>query len=381
MKKAISLILALALCLALCACAETGEVVDSPTEEVTESAETRETSAPEYYGPVFFDPNTTTYEDIEAMVIEQSNRHNLNYFCSDENWIYGPWVGEAYTGEVAKVRYDNSDWTVIDSNTNYAYAYCVAAKDGYLYYLQTADENYDLIKVRSSGEDPRTIIMDCFSSVQIVGDDIYYTTAQHMMSDNSGVTMDSCYLYRCDLNGENEEAILEKPVYYFTVFNDNYILYQDDKDDVTLHIYDMKTGEDTRLNDRESYCPIYDGNYVYYLTSGSDTESRLRCMTLDGTTDERVDLGCTVGSFLLRGDYIYYLNLDDNNRVYRCLKDGSERELITQESNIYTIQWVGDLLEYVALDDEGYIDGFYLCNADGSGSVEFCKSNATWNFD
>lgn len=386
MKKAISLILALVLCLTLCACQAIKEKIELPKADTAESAEAEETSAPESSGPVFFDPDTTTYDDIEAMVLEQSNRNNANYFCNDGIWIYGPWAGQSYSGEVAKVRYDNSEWTVMDSDTNEAYAYCQTVKDGYLYYLQAAGDNYDLIKVRSSGEDPRTIITECFSSVQIVGDDIYYTTAQYMLNDNSGVTMDSCHLYRCDLNGENNEVILEKPVYYFTVFNDNYILYQDDKDDVTLHIYDMKTGEDTRINNQESYCPIYDGNYIYYLaqpaiTFGDEIESQLYRMTLDGTTDERIDLDCTVGAFLLRGDYIYYLNVDDNNRVYRCLKDGSKREQVTQVSNIYTIQWVGDLLEYAVLDDDGYLDGFYLCNADGSGSVEFCKSKETWNFD
>lgn len=388
MKKAISLLLALVLCLSLCACgAESGNnepstepSTETTTPTTTESTEIEETLPPEPSSPVFYNPEKTTYEDLEEMVIDQSNRHGMNAFCFDNSWIYGAWAGRNYTGEVVKVRYDNSDWTVIDSDTNGNFASCQAIKSGYIYYTQSTEDGGELVKVRSSGEDAKVIITNHSGSIQIVDNYIYYTTPEYWNEDNSAVTDESSHLYRCDLNGENVEAILEIPVYYFTVF-ENYVLYQDDRDNMTLHIYDMLSGENVRINEQRSFWPIYDGNYIYYLSDSNSPEEykhTLWRMTLDGTTNEEIDLGCYLGGLLLRGDYVYYINMDDSGRIYRCLKDGSDIELVTQDSNISTFQWVNNCLAYVTIDEEGYISGIYLCDADGADRIEFCESDDYW---
>ncbi len=388
MKKALSLLLALVMCMGLCACGAESEKTETTTEPSTETTapvvntttEPEETSPSEPSSPVFYNPDTTTYEELDAMIIDQGNRHGMNAFCFDNSWIYGAWSGRNYTGEVVKVRYDNSDWTVIDSDTNGSFASCQAIKSGYIYYSQDTDDGTELVKVRSSGEDAKVIIANHSGSIQIVDNYIYYTIPEAWTEDYSAVTEESSHLYRCDLNGENAEAILETPVYYFTVFGD-YVLYQNDRDNMTLHIYEMSTGEDVRINEQRSFWPIYDGNYIYYLsdsTSPEEYQHKLWRMTLDGNANEEVDLGCYLGGLLLRGDYIYYINMDDSGRIYRCLKDGSEIELVTQDSNISTFQWVNNCLAYVTRNEEGYISGIYLCDADGADRIEFCKSDGYW---
>lgn len=380
MKKFIILVISLTLMLSLIACNSSND--PHPSNENISSEEIEETPQLQPSMPVFYNPEKTTPEDLEEMVIDQSNRHNMNAFCFDNSWIYGAWAGRNYTGEVVKVRYDNSDWTIIDSNTNERFASCQAIKSGYIYYSQPAEDGNELIKVRSSGEDAKVIIANHQGSIQIVGNYIYYTTPEYWTEDNSAVTSESSHLYRCDLNGENVEIILETPVYFFSIF-ENYVLYQDDRDNMTLHIYDMSSDKDIHINEQRSFMPIYDGNYIYYLsdsTSPEEFQLKLWRMTLDGTTNEEIDLGCYLGGLLLRGDYIYYINKDDSNRIYRCLKDGSDIELVTQDSNISTFQWVNNCLAYVTEDEEGYINGIYLCDADGANKIEFHESDDYWNF-
>ena len=356
---------------------------DVISEEVIESIDSQEKdeTEPEETTPyTFIDIGKTTSEEIEQMVIEQGNRHGLNVFCYDNSWIYGAWAGEKYTGEVVKVRYDNSDWTVIDGDTSKKIASCQAVKSGYLYYSQIGNDGHDLVKVRSSGDDAKTIISGHQGAIQIVDNYIYYTTTEHWNDEGTAVTEDSAHLYRCDLNGENVEAILETPVYYFTVFGDN-ILYQDDKDGMTLHIYNIVSGENRRITEQRSFWPIFDGKYIYYLSDSTSPEEyhhTLWKMSLDGQTNEQIDVGGYIGGLLIRGEYIYYINMDDSWRIYRSLKDGSEIELVTQDSNVTSFQWVNDCLAYATRDDEGYIEGFFICDADGADKIEFCKSDDYW---
>ena len=351
-----------------------------PSTDESTSNEIEETLPPEPSFPVFVNPNKVTYDELDKIIVDQSNRHGMNAFCFDNSWIYGAWAGENYTGEVVKVRYDNSDWTVIDSDTQGNLASCQAVKSGYIYYDQKTADGTELVKVRSSGEDAKVIISNHEGSIQIVDNYIYYTTPETYTADYSAVTEDSCHLYRCDLNGEAVEAIIESPVYYFSVFED-YILYQDDKDGMTLHIYKMSSRVDMQINQHRSFWPIYDGNYIYYLTDSTSPENgqyKLWRLSLDGLTHEEVDLGCYLGGLLLRGDYIYYINMDDSRRIYRCLKDGSEIELVTQDSSVSAFQWVNECLAYMTRDDEGYISGIFLCDADGADKIEFCKSDDYW---
>ena len=361
----------------------TEQLAVTPESGATSAIEKNDTPSPEptQHLLIRWPSEKTTHEEWDAMVIDQGNRHGLNSFCYDNSWIYGSWGGNDGAGEVVKVRYDNSDWTVIDSDTNKSLASCQAVKNGYIYYSQEINSGaFELIKVRSSGEGAKVIIDKHHGSIQIVDNYIYYTTPEFWNSDSTAVTKESAHLYRCDLNGENVEAILETPVYYFTVFDDC-ILYQDDKDNMTLHVYDMGSRENTRINNQRSFHPIYDGNHVYYMSdsfSSEEYQHKLWRMSVDGTTNEEIDLGGYLGGLLLRGDYIYYINTDDNSRIYRCLKDGSEIELVTQRGNVSSFQWVNDCLAYITKNDKGYITGVFLCEADGADEIIFCKSDDYW---
>lgn len=368
-RKIAAVLLVLCLCISFTACGSGNDETPEKKEKVKLA---------------FFDMDTIENIKWEESVIEQSNRHCLNTFCYDNNWIYGSWFGDRYSGEMVKVRYDNTEWTVMDKDTNEKLAYCRAVKDGFLYYSQYNGQNWELIKVRVSGEDAAVILENHSEAIQIAGDYIYYTTEAILNEDGSNdASWESSNLYRCSLDGENPEPVLEKPVYYFTVFGD-YILYQDSFDDGTLHVYNQKKNEDERINDVNSFVPIFDGKYIYYTTDAEapgSYEYKVWRLSADGKIHEEIDLGCHVMDMIIRDNYIYYVNQDDNDRIYRCLKDGSEIELIVQDANVYSLQWVDNGLAYKVLDENGYVDGVYLCGLDGTNKVEFCRSHDSWGWN
>lgn len=396
-KRAIAMVCFVCLCLSLCACG----TQQSPSAETKESAEVTEQTTPEAEAAAeeettpeepaaeeeteseapaaqLFDASALTPEELTAQIVSQDNRHGLHSFVMDDLWVYGTRPGSSGAGEVFKMRRDWSDWTVLDSFTGYALAKCLAVEEGWLYYCQYATaeaENMELVKMRVSGGDAQVIVEELFGDTQFVDGFIYYTSAESWNEDYTAVTDESTHLYRCDLNGENVELILDKPVYYFTVFGDR-ILYQDDHDGCSLHLYSMAGGTDEKLNDVGSYWPIYDGEYIYYLADEEGTMDpegyTLWRMMPDGSGNEAVGLDCHLAALSLRGEYAYFTNSDDDHRLYRCRKaDGKGLELITQDSNVLYFQWLGDHLVYMKIDGNGYIDGVYFCLSDGSGKSEF----------
>ena len=348
------------------------------TSLMAAQADERESIITEFYQSTF--KQSMSKSEWEECVIEQSNRHNMNRFVADNSWIYGVWAGEKGKGEVVKVRYNNSDWTVLDENTNEYYAYCLGVKNGYVYYSQElGNGTCEVVKVRTSGKDATVIVKEHYGSVQLIDKYIYYTTPEIVDSGTGRCVKNSTNLWRSDTNGSNAICILDKPVYYFSVWGD-YVLYQDDMDNMTLHLFNMVTGQDVRLNDAQSFWPIYDGEYIYYLSNSDNVPNYgygLFRMTADGRVNEEIYLECGISGLLMSGDYLYYINEDDDARVYRCMKDGSEVEQVTQDGYVYTMQFVKNNLVYVPIQDNAY-KGFYICGLDGSNVIEFTKSKDYW---
>ena len=48
------------------------------------------------------------------------------------------------------------------------------------------------------------------------------------------------------------------------------MVYQNDPDNESLHIYDLKTKDDYELNNEVSYTPVIHGDYIYYVVPAGD---------------------------------------------------------------------------------------------------------------
>lgn len=366
MKRILTISLLLISCLVIAACG-------SNTEQETEST-TIETSAETTAPSVSYalcDPAHFDKDGWDSFTYRTSNRNNLHSFVTDGTWVYGP--SSSGSGTVAKARFDFSDWTVLDKNTNRMLAPCVHVADGYLYYLESPDKKtHDLVKVRTSGTDSNVIITGIGESVQFLENGILYTTdSQH--DDEGKLLPDSANLYFCDFNGENQEKVLDFPVFYPTFINDK-ILYQCDSDNETLHIFDVKTGEDIRLTELPSYWPIFDGEYIYYTARENSEEwiHTLWRIRQDGTGNEKLAVSNSIMCLLMKDEWLYFVNHEDELRIYRCRKDGTDLEQVTQDSNVRDIQFIGDN-KIVYTQGKTAINHIYICDLDGANRFEFKK--------
>ncbi len=322
-----------------------------------------------------FDNTQSASEYID--LFDQNNIKNTAIFLEHDGWIYGQ--GFDYNGksQFVKVRTDGSDWTVLDSGT----VANIHVIDGYVYYTKdySSSEKTGIYKMRASGTDKK-LIVEAVGNMQIYDGSIYYSnnvTYETIESDEgySIVSPKDCHLYKCDLNGKNITKIISKPVFYHYVFDDK-ILYQDDNDKSSLHMCDLDGKNDIKINDQFSFCPIYDGEFIYYTSdeSAADSESPLQIWKVrpDGSENQKVAPYSTDSSIVLSNKYIYFINSDDGYRIYRINKDGSNLTLITQDGNIGIVQLFGNSIGYRKYsDDLKYVDGNYFCNYDGSGKWDF----------
>lgn len=297
---------------------------------------------------------------------EQNRVQNEGSFLIKNGWIYGQQWDDDGKSQFVKVRTDYTDWTVLDNG----FARQINVVDNYIYYMKNGSD-YGIYKMKTSGEDKR-LIVKAFGSMQIVGNYIYYADYMYngVYDDASGD--DSCYhLYRCDLDGRNITEIISKPVFHVFVFDDG-ILYQDDRDNMSLHICDLQGKNDTKLNNSTSYWPIYDGEYIYYVCEDKNGTSSIWKVRPDGNENQQVAPYSVSNNMLLTEKYIYFVYTDDSDRLYRINKDGSNLTLITQDTHIKFVEFFDNLIKYTKYDDEyEYIEANYFCEYDGSGKEEF----------
>lgn len=304
----------------------------------------------------------------------QNNIQNRVLFLEDNGWIYGQAWDNQGKPQFVKVRTDGSDFTVLDNGV----ASYINVADGYIYYMLYNESEHGIYKMKTSGQD-RQKISDAYGAMQIVDKQIYYYSDYEYETsgepENYIVKPGFCHFFRCDLDGNNVTEIISKPTFHAYVFEDG-ILYQDDNDNSSLHICELDGSNDVKLNDAYSFFPIYDGEYIYYLSTITlmDAYATIWKIKPDGTENQKLsDINVNSSQGIsMTYDNIYFVNKDDENRLYRIDKDGSNLTLITQDTNVAHVQLLNRYIKYSKYtDDYKYIEANYFCEYDGSGKWNF----------
>lgn len=206
----------------------------------------------EYQGKVSKILENWNLELSEEEVLAMNNQIAFGQYVIADGYLYGQYGGEEGSdGDFMMTEITAKDKPEIGEIKKVEEAIIVTyltEHDGYVYGLI---DNKKIVKVKAGETKAETVFEGDCNSIQIAGDKIYYTDGDY-------------HLCTMDLKGKNSEKLLEKAVYYVYVLPNNTVLYQDDADNESLHIYDLKTGTDVKLNDEPSYQPMIYGDHVYY---------------------------------------------------------------------------------------------------------------------
>lgn len=270
-KNLLAVIMALVLCFSITACG--GNEDEEPAKE------------------------GTLLENWDLTLSDEEIRDMSNFMASGnyivvDDLLYGSFGSDASSGlcfGMAELTDDGSaligDVKVIEDDT---WAAFMTEHDGYIYGT-LGDSQVFKVKV---GETKIETLYDAPASYsQATEDKLYFT------DENS-------HLCSMDFNGKNMETILDKAVYYNYVLPNDTVIYQDDADNESLHIYSLETEEDVKMNDAVSYTPIICGEYIYYLVDASEESCYFERVNIRTQEVERAP-----------GEIGIYSNFIENNEI------------------------------------------------------------------
>ena len=257
-----------------------------------------------------FDPDLSA-EEQEAM-----NTYMLNgSYDFDGGKVYGHFFKDTkaclgvreYQEESSKM----GELTVLDEN---CVPTCVTVSGDYVYYIRMDrdSEEKTLCRVKKDGGDPETLVEETCDYAQVVGDKLSYT-------DKDGKVV------LADLDGKNGKVVVDKECYYVYWLDKDFLLYQDDADDETLHVYYAPAGTDGRLTDTRSLCPVISGKTLWYVKDeGADGKDyRLAKMDLKTKKEEVSEETLSDASFLIRDDAMFLgaYNEEDSDAISMVIPD------------------------------------------------------------
>lgn len=335
---------------------------------------TEDETAP-FITPLSFPSETMTETQRQSFIDlnGQNNLRNNARFQYQDGLYYGQYWDDA--GQSLFISTDLVSGSAI--LLDYGWAKNIYVVDGNIYYEniqpETEDHGIYRINMKDGAYVSQDKITDAYGSMQVKGDYIYYSDfSDQYVSNPDDKTLTG--LYRCDLDGGNVRKILDKPVHEFYVF-DTGILYQDLEDGETIHICYPDGSGDMKLNDQKSTSPIFDGEYIYYLSNiskwGAETQT-YTCwkMRPDGSDNQQVSIQKIFNAFLIYEDIIYFCNASGKSQLYRMNLDGSKATAVTKDIGVYYVQVLNGELKYTTFKDN-YIAGNYLCTLNGKNVREF----------
>ncbi|MBR3152971.1 MAG: DUF5050 domain-containing protein [Clostridia bacterium] len=158
------------------------------------------------------------------------------------------------------------------------YAFQIVGKD--IYYISSS---YEIKKMSIEGNDVEEISPTNVLSFQVVGNKIYY------------LNMNNNFLERMDLDGENQEVVIEEMINYYNI-TDNVLYFVRQNDENKMAIYKKKLNDDneTKIVDlKGSYTNIcVVGKWIYYIDQMDDsyyyyTMNRIKT---DGKDREQIEV-------------------------------------------------------------------------------------------
>lgn len=315
-----------------------------------------------------------TDEDKANIPIEMA-RNNVEFglYQIKDGWIYGAAANEG-NGKLyfAKRRLEDSEWTTL----NGCYIIDFDFYNEFVYAILGEDDEWNqrpIYRMNLGGSNTTKIVDGKTEYLQIKGDKLYFC-----LYDENNIP----YFTSCNLNGSDMQRLIDKEVYYPYTPDGNIIFYQDDKDEETLHKFNLTTKEDVRISSPHMYVPIYDGKHtLYYVRNQKSTRDNSFSGDLikrDIDTGEEITLytGASTGELLLINDYLYFINTNDERRLYAIDIKGENIKLISDDANTTRIIYTGNKLIYsvmITVDDETYVDNIYYCEPDGSNRVSLLE--------
>ena len=171
-----------------------------------------------------------------------------------------------------------------------------------------------------------------------------------------------------NMDGGDFTTVVDKEIYYPYLICSDWMIFQDDADDESLHLYNITHGTELNITYIPSYNPILDGHYLYYTEPVEDRYYLCRIDMSDPETFlfEGSDLPLRESTFMIDDEFIYTTNgISIEKENWQKLTDDSDvtEEIYACVSEGYTV--------YHEFDSEGLISRKGLMSKEKFGGNSF----------
>ena len=250
MKKVLSIMIIVALILSVSACSKP-EPAPAPAPEVEQKAEQPE-EVIEYFTPNF--------DTVQSAKMGAFMGYGF-YLMTDENFYacysdYFHWVKDHKVSEDGTITVTPKNEQTPNNISELASSTYLCEGPDDAIYLINSDKA--IVKLPVGSIEYEVISEPGVNYLSTANDKLYYTRG------------DDYRFYSSNLDGSEEELIIDKEAYYTYVIEDH-VIYQDDNDNESIYLYNMETGEDTKLLEGPAYSPNIIGNYLYCSLDDKET--------------------------------------------------------------------------------------------------------------
>ena len=302
-------------------------------------------------------PWVTYAPDFDAkQTAAMSNFMSYGYYLIEDDVLYGLTHSETLSGSLGampfhmKGDFPEFEETIILDGKGYANYIC---KDGdTLYYIR----NFEAVcKVNIDGSGAEVLYEGVCDYLQIHEGRLYFADENYNFVST-------------DMNGGDFITVVDKEIYYPYFICSDWMIFQDDADDESLHLYNITHGTELNITYVPSYNPILDGHYLYYADMVDDQYFLCRIDMSDPETFlfEGSDLPLRESSFMIDDKFVYTTNgISIEKENWQKLTDDSDvtEEIYVCVSEGYTV--------YHEFDSDGLIGRKGLMSKEKFGGNSF----------
>ncbi|MEG0367218.1 MAG: DUF5050 domain-containing protein [Coprobacillus sp.] len=181
--------------------------------------------------------------------------------------------------------------------------------------LYVIDDTGSIVKMDTDLSNRVTLLKTKSKYLTVVENKLYYTD-------------DKDRLCSMTTDGKDQTVIIDKKVFY-PIIKDNKVYYQLDEDNESIHIYDLTTNKDTKVNDRKSYNINVTEDKIYYTS-----EDGIYVIGIDGKGEEKLvsDSYKDIGNIIYQNKKIYYYS---RNQILAYNVETKEIETIIEKDAYY----------------------------------------------
>ena len=199
-----------------------------------------------------YDPNFTA-EETRAM----SNFMAFGWYYIEDDVLYGLTHTVSNNGTLgATPIYMKGDFPEFEETTaldQSGQANYLTKHGDFLYYTMNLES---ICRIKLDGSGKETLYQGACDYLMIHQDRLYFTDENY-------------HLVSTDLEGKNLTTVVDREIYYPYFICTDWLVFQDDADNESLHLYNTTYGTEFNLTNAPSYHPVLDGHWLYF-TQESD---------------------------------------------------------------------------------------------------------------